>query len=125
MKASDFSGKKCGTRYEQEYVDKFRDCIIFYFDENIRFERFCYGEGACLVYGVWGKLLEDGSIEYKKPFEMGVEEHVLPKKLTKIDGETLYFDDKRLKWDKKVDFSSDSLNGYSGLSNLMKKIFKQ
>ena len=31
----------------------FRDCLLFYLDGRIRFERYCYSEAACLVFSVW------------------------------------------------------------------------
>ena len=48
--AADFAGAACGCRYEKELETHFRDCLLFYLDGRIRFERYCYGEAACLVY---------------------------------------------------------------------------
>ena len=47
--AVDFAGTLCGCRYEKELETHFRDCLLFYIDGRIRFERYCYGEAACLV----------------------------------------------------------------------------
>ena len=52
--ATDFAGRGCGRRYEKELETHFRDCMLFYLDGRIRFERYCYGEAACLVFSVWG-----------------------------------------------------------------------
>ena len=51
--AADFAGPGCGRRYEKELETHFRDCLLFYLDGRIRFERYCYGEAACLVFSVW------------------------------------------------------------------------
>ena len=51
--AADFAGSGCGRRYEKELETHFRDCLLFYLDGRIRFERYCYGEAACLVFSVW------------------------------------------------------------------------
>ena len=47
--AADFAGSGCGRRYEKELETHFRDCLLFYLDGRIRFERYCYGEAACLA----------------------------------------------------------------------------
>ena len=51
--AADFAGTRCGSRYEKELETHFRDCLLFYLDGRIRFERYCYGEAACLVFSAW------------------------------------------------------------------------
>ena len=43
--AADFAGSGCGRRYEKELETHFRDCLLFYLDGRIRFERYCYGGG--------------------------------------------------------------------------------
>lgn len=55
--AADFAGSGCGRRYEKELETHFRDCLLFYLDGRIRFERYCYGEAACLVFSVWATAL--------------------------------------------------------------------
>lgn len=127
MKVTDFSGTKCGNRYEKDYQDKFRDCISFYIDGKLKFERFCYGEGACLVYGVWGTLEEDGTVIYKEPFDIAVEPEALPKKITNTEnnGQTIYFDEHHKKWNLKVLLTDDKLNGYTPLNCLFKRMFKK
>ena len=69
--AADFAGTGCGRRYEKELETHFRDCMLFYLDGRIRFERYCYGEAACLVFSVWahgfdadGKILWDREQEF-------------------------------------------------------------
>lgn len=39
--AVDFAGTLCGCRYEKELETHFRDCLLFYIDGRIRFERYC------------------------------------------------------------------------------------
>ena len=61
--AADFAGSGCGRRYEKELETHFRDCLLFYLDGRIRFERYCYGEAACLVFSVWAHGFDaDGNI---------------------------------------------------------------
>ena len=38
--AADFAGSGCGRRYEKELETHFRDCLLFYLDGRIRFERY-------------------------------------------------------------------------------------
>ena len=45
--AAEFAGPGCGRRYEKELETHFRDCLLFYLDGRIKFERYCYGEAAC------------------------------------------------------------------------------
>lgn len=123
MKATDFSGNKCGYRYEKEYQSQFRDCVSFYIDGKLKFERFCYGEGACLVFGAFGTLSENGEIIYKTPFNSEVKPEVLPKKLTSCESEILYFDESPKKWSLSAKLDQDKLNGYTKLNCIFKKIF--
>lgn len=60
--AADFAGSGCGRRYEKELETHFRDCLLFYLDGRIRFERYCYGEAACLVFSVWPMALTQTAI---------------------------------------------------------------
>lgn len=123
MKAQDYSGAKCGRRYEQDYINKFRDCLTFYYDGNIRFERFCYGEGACFVFGAWATMAEDGTLTYKQPLEALVDASALPQKLTGTDGDALVFDERRFQWRPIKELAHDSKHGYSQLKMLFAKLF--
>ena len=63
--ATDFAGRGCGRRYEKALETHFRDCMLFYLDGRIRFERYCYGEAACLVFSVWGHGIDaDGKLQW-------------------------------------------------------------
>ena len=122
MKATDFSGTKCGQRFEKEYEDKFRDCLSFYFDNKIIFERFCYGEGACLVYSVSATMNENGDILYKSPINPIIDQTALPKKLTNFGSDILYFDESPKKWSLSYVYKTDKLNGYTSLKCLFKNL---
>ena len=96
--AADFAGSGCGRRYEKELETHFRDCVLFYLDGRIRFERYCYGEAACLVFSVWGHGIDaDGKL------------------LTDVqeDGKALQFDGARKRYILTEEFDEDKLNGYS------------
>lgn len=123
--AKELAGENCGRRYEKEYVNKFRDCLSFYCDGKVRFERFCYGEGACFVFGVWASLLPDGSLNYEKPLDPLAEPEALPKKITRREGDVLYFDEQRWRWELTADFTKDEKNGYTPFKLFLKRIFKR
>lgn len=125
MNIQQLSGCRCGRRYEKEYINKFRDCITFYFDENVLFQRYCYGEGACLVFQVWGKFCSDGTITYKQPFDSLVDPAALPKAVTDLQQNILYCDGQRFKWEQIAELSSDKANGYSGLRVALGKLRKK
>ena len=83
--AADFAGTACGQRFEKELETHFRDCMLFYLDGRVRFERYCYGEAACLVFSVWGRGLdEDGSILWEKEPEFESQQTALPRVLTDV-----------------------------------------
>lgn len=123
MKEQDFSGGKCGRRYEQEYINKFRDCLTFYYDGKIRFERFCYGEGACYVFGAWATMAEDGTLTFAQPFEPYVDEAALPKALTGQTGDALVFDERRFVWNPIAELDTDKKNGYGFFKVLLHRVF--
>lgn len=122
MQPQQFAGPKCGRRYEKEYLNKFRDCITFYWDGKVRFERFCYGEGACFVFGAWAEMAEDGALTYRQPLDAAADPAALPQKLTSAEGDTLYFDGKRPKWQLEAELSCDAKNGYGKLNTLLRRV---
>lgn len=127
MNAKEFAGTTCGNRYEREYETTydmtFRDCVSFYIDGKLKFERFCYGEGACLVFGAFATLKEDGEIVYNQPLNVEVKEEDLPKKITKTEENVLYFDDQPKQWKLSAHLREDKLNGYTKLNCVWKRIF--
>lgn len=122
MQPQQLAGPKCGRRYEKEYLNKFRDCITFYCDGKVRFDRYCYGEGACFVFGAWAAMSEDGSLSYRQPLDPAADPAALPHKLTQIEGTTLYFDAKRPKWQLEKDLDADPQNGYSKLKMALRRV---
>ena len=56
-------GPGAGAVMRKSWRPDFRDCLLFYLDGRIRFERYCYGEAACLVFSVWAHGFDaDGNI---------------------------------------------------------------
>ena len=114
--AADFAGPSCGRRYEKELETHFRDCLLFYLDGRIKFERYCYGEAACLVFSVWAHGLDEtGKILWDKepPFE--TDQKALPRVLTDVqeEGTALQFDGLRKRYVLTEEFDTDKMNGYS------------
>ena len=99
--AVDFAGTLCGCRYEKELETHFRDCLLFYIDGRIRFERYCYGEAACLVLWV------------KEP-EFEVDQKAIPRVITDVqeNGTALQVDNQRKRYVKTEEFDEDKPNGY-------------
>ncbi|MDD4850979.1 MAG: hypothetical protein PHO10_09830 [Gemmiger sp.] len=122
--AAQFAGPDCGCRYEKEWETHFRDCLLFYIDGRIRFERYCYGEAACLVFAAWASGFDAaGKILYDKEPEFEVDQKALPRVLTDIqeDGAALQFDGQFKRYLKTEQFASDKPNGYAGLKLLFLK----
>ena len=114
--AADFAGAACGQRFEKELETHFRDCMLFYLDGRVRFERYCYGEAACLVFSVWGRGLdEDGSILWEKEPEFESQQAALPRVLTDVQegGTALQFDGARKRYLLTESIEEDKANGYS------------
>lgn len=115
VKPSDFSGNVCGRRYEKELETHFRDCLLFYLDGRIRFERYCYGEAACLVFSVWGNGFDpDGKILWDKEPDFESAQRALPRVLTGIqeNGTALQFDNQKRRYLLSEEFALDKVNGY-------------
>lgn len=114
--AADFAGPACGRRYEKELETHFRDCLLFYLDGRIKFERYCYGEAACLVFSVWAHGLdEEGRIRWDKEPEFETDQKALPRVLTDVqeEGTALQFDGLRKRYVLTEEFDTDKMNGYS------------
>ena len=114
--AADFAGAACGQRFEKELETHFRDCMLFYLDGRVRFERYCYGEAACLVFSVWGRGLDaDGSILWEKEPEFESQQAALPRALTDVQegGTALQFDGARKRYLLTESIEEDKANGYS------------
>ena len=114
-KSTDFAGALCGRRYEKEMETHFRDCLLFYLDGRIRFERYCYGEAACLVFSVWDHGFDaQGKILWDKEPEFESQRSALPRVLTDVqeEGTALQFDGLRKRYVMTEEFASDKPNGY-------------
>ena len=75
-----FCRTRCGSRYEKELETHFRDCLLFYLDGRIRFERYCYGEAACLVFSAWAHGFDaDGKILWDREPEFESQRTALPR----------------------------------------------
>ena len=111
--AADFAGSGCGRRYEKELETHFRDCLLFYLDGRIRFERYCYGEAACLVFSVWAHGFDaDGNILWDREPEFESQKTAIPRVLTDIqeDGNALQFDGAFKRYVKTEEFDEDVLH---------------
>lgn len=111
----DFAGPSCGRRYEKELETHFRDCMLFYLDGRIRFERYCYGEAACLVFSVWASGIDaDGKILWDKEPEFESQQKAIPRVLTDVqeNGTALQFDGMRKRYLQTEEFAEDKANGY-------------
>lgn len=114
--AADFAGPACGRRYEKELETHFRDCLLIYLDGRIKFERYCYGEAACLVFSVWAHGFdENGKIRWDKEPEFETDQKALPRVLTDVqdEGTALQFDGLRKRYVLTEEFDTDKMNGYS------------
>ena len=115
------SGVLCGRRYEKELETHFRDCLLFYLDGKIRFERYCYGEAAGLVFGVWARGFdEEDNILWDNVPDFEMARKVLPHRLTDVEenGNALQFDGARKRYLFTEEFSSDKANGYGTFRTL-------
>ena len=128
-KATDLSGTLCGRRYEKELESHFRDCLLFYLDGRIRFERYCYGEAACLVFSLWAKGLgPDGKILWEHEPEFETDQKAIPRVLTDIqeNGTALQFDTARKRYLQTEEFEEDKPNGYGRIKVwLLRRKIKQ
>ncbi|MEE0800965.1 MAG: hypothetical protein U0L91_06765 [Gemmiger sp.] len=116
VNAAEFAGTQCGRRYEKELETHFRDCLLFYLDGRIRFERYCYGEAACLVFSLWARGLDaDGKILWEKEPEFEVDQKAIPRVLTDVqeNGTALQFDGLRKRYVLTEELEQDKPNGYS------------
>ena len=116
--ATDYAGRGCGRRYEKELETHFRDCMLFYLDGRIRFERYCYGEAACLVFSVWAHGFDaDGNILWDREPEFESQKTAIPRVLTDIqeDGDNFVLE-ADLPGFKKEDVKLDLDNGYLTIS---------
>lgn len=117
INAVNFAGSSCGCVYEKELQTEFLECLIFYIDGRIRFERYCHGEAAGLVCALWAPGFDvEGKIDWIDVPE-GRLFDTIPRMLTDIqqDGDVLQFDGEFRRFVKTAELSSDRENGYGKL----------
>ena len=88
---------------------------LFYLDSRIRFERYCYGEAACLVFSVWAHGFDaDGKILWDREPEFESQQKAIPRVLTDIRAEdgALQFDGAFKHYVQTEEFAEDKANGY-------------
>ncbi|MCC8129980.1 MAG: hypothetical protein LIO51_08640 [Clostridiales bacterium] len=111
----DFAGSRCGCRYEREKEHSVRDCLTFYIDGRVLFERYCYGEAAGLVFQSWASGFDEKGVLLwgEEPTWQGHRD-ALPKQLTDIqeDGAALKFDDRWQRYVRTQELDSDPEHGY-------------
>lgn len=113
-------------RFEREERHHYRDCLLFYMDGRARFERYCYGEAAGLVFGVWLEAIgDDGAIQYQGPFGIEVRQEALPQSLEVMAPDCLLLDGKQWKWKVAATLPSDPKNGYSRLKVVGWRLFRR
>lgn len=115
------------VRFEIPGHRQFRDCMVFYYDGRARFERYCYGEAAGLVFGVWlESIASSGVITYRQPFDIAVKPEALPKAITAVlDSETLQMDGKESFWKVAQRLTCDKENGYPRIMVMVMSHFRK
>ncbi|MDO5602992.1 MAG: hypothetical protein Q4G07_09515 [Oscillospiraceae bacterium] len=107
-----------GVRFERSmFPRRFRDMITFYRDGRIRFERYCFGEAAGLVCGLWASGIEnDGALHFQPEGRhySGLEN--APARLTEVSAQGLRFDNTKDLWFFQEALRSDPKNGYRRFS---------
>lgn len=121
LEAGMFAGPFCGRRYEKEGETRFRDCLVFYLDGRVRFERYCYGEAAGLVFAAWAEGMDtNGTLLWKEP-EFESQRQALPRRLTDVQnyGKALQFDASPQRYLFAEEFRTDKANGYGPLRSFL------
>lgn len=107
-----------GLRFERKmFPRRFRDLITFYHDGRIRFERYCFGEAAGLISGLWAEELdEDGSLHFQPDglHYSGLE--TAPSALIAASSGGLVFDNSKDVWFFLEELRADPKNGYRRFS---------
>ena len=79
------------------------------------FERYCYGEAACLVFSLWANGLDEtGKILWVKEPEFEVDQKAIPRVITDVqeNGTAMQADNQRKRYVKTEEFDEDKPNGY-------------
>ncbi len=99
-----------------------RDRMIFYRDGAIKFESYCYGEAATLIFECFSAapLSPDGTLNW--PADIRPPREVTPPAVIRdLTYDSLYVEDKPFIWNRIEDLKSDPANGYNMLKSMMIK----
>lgn len=115
---------QAGLRFEHQQRQqhlRYRDCILVYHNGRIRFERYCYGEAASLVFGAWvDHIDETGTLHYRQPFDLAVKPDALPTGIATMPSDTtLTLSGRPELWEVKAVLPDDPKNGYSRVGVLL------
>lgn len=112
-------------RYEQQERQHYRDCLLFYCDGGVLFERYCYGEAASLVFAAWVREIDaDGVLVYEQPLAIGVKTQDLPRKLELLPDGRLSVDGGWNQWAVAATLREDKKNGYGAMKRLTSSFTK-
>lgn len=115
MDAAQFAGRFCARTYVKELETRYRDCLTFYLDGRVHFERYCYGEAAGLVFHQWASGLDDeGRLLWEGEPASPSLRQALPQRLTEVqeEGAALRFDGERRRFLRAEELTCDRENGY-------------
>ncbi len=96
-----------------------RDRLIFYRDGAVKFESYCYGEAATLVFECKSvaPMSEDGKLHWS-PDEKPPREIKPPAYIRELDEDKLYVEDFCFVWNRIEDRKTDPQNGYGFFRSL-------
>lgn len=108
------SGGNCATVYKKENQTKFRDCLTFYIDGRVLFERYCYGEAAGLVFDcIASGIDENGNILWTHEPDSQSRKEALPRVIEDFTGDAIKIAGDTKRYIKEKELLKDSARGYS------------
>lgn len=113
--------KLAGILYEKSGHTRFRDCFSIYRNSKVKFDRYCYGEAAGLVFSVWGAVSQDGTITWANSTASASAEKELPNAINSFDDAGIFFDNKPVLWERDKDLKSAPEAGLSKISMIFSK----
>lgn len=113
-----------GLQFERNmFPRRFRDLITFYHDGRVRFERYCFGEAAGLICGLWAKELgADGSLNFQSDGRHYAGLENAPAALLNVSAQGLFFDNTKDAWPLQETLRADPKNGYRRLSLFRRRL---
>lgn len=115
------SEKLAGICFEKSGHTRFRDCLTIFRNGKVKFDRYCYGEAAGLVFSIWGTIFDNGSITWKHSSASTSAEKELPSDLSSFNGDGSFFDEKPILWETKNKLKSAPEAGISKFSMIFSK----